>query len=151
MTDLEAPPERREFPPALRNTIAAVVVVGALVGLFFTGRAAVTGNANTSKALPDSVNRLVPDSGAEVLRQSKVGVDVANGYDAYLIINGKEIKTEKQGLTKDLGVGLVQFQPGPDTEIPSLQAEKNCVIAMVYKQVDGPKEAKPVFWCFNAT
>lgn len=129
----------------------AVLIIGALVGLFFTGRWAITGDADTSQSLPDSVDRLIPGSGSEVLKQSKVGLDLATGYDAYLIIDGKEIKTEAQGLTKDLGVGLVQFQPGPQTQVPALNPEKNCVIAMVWKQVDGPKAAQPVSWCFNAS
>ncbi len=79
-----------------------------------------------------------------------MGVDLATGYDAYLIVNGTEIRDESDGLTKDLGLGLVTFQPGAGTPISSLDADKNCVIAMVWARSDGPETAAPVNWCFTA-
>ena len=136
--------------PARRNAIAAVLVAVAVVGLFFTGRAAVTGDSNASQTLPDSVDPLIPTSGSEVLTQSEVGVDLATGYDAYLIINGTEVRGEEDGLVRDQGLGLVKYQPGTGKPIESLAAEKNCVIAMVWPQAEGEEAAEPVSWCFNA-
>ena len=150
MSDTAATDTRPGLSPRMRTAIASVLVVGALAGLFFTARAAVTGDNSTSLALPDSVDRLIPDSGDEVLAQSAVGVDLATGFDAYLIVNGTEIRTEADGLTKDLGLGLVTFQPGESTPIGSLLPEKNCVIAMVWAQSDGEEAAEPVNWCFGA-
>jgi hypothetical protein len=140
---------RRELSPPTRNAIAAVLILAALAGLVLTVQAAVTGDDDTSRALPDSVERLLPESGSEVLTQSTVGVDLAVGYDAYLIINGTEIRDEEGGLFKDMGTGLVTYQPGAG-EIEELEAEKNCVIAMVWDQTEGPKFADPVSWCFTA-
>lgn len=136
--------------PRKRNTIAAVLVVLAIAGLYFTVRLAVTGDNNTSAALPESVDRLIPASGAEVLAQSDVGIDLSIGYDAYLIVNGTEIRSEADGLFKDLGLGLVKFQPGEGKKVESLIPEKNCVIAMVWPQAQGEDAAEPVSWCFNA-
>lgn len=151
--DTGAPEPRLPRPPmapAKRNLIAAVLVAVAMVGLFFTVRLAVTGDANTSAALPDSVDRLIPASGDEVLTQSEVGIDLAVGYDAYLIVNGNEVRSEADGLVKDLGLGLVKFQPGDGKPVESLIPEKNCVIAMVWPQAEGEDSAEPVSWCFNA-
>ncbi|MEZ5350658.1 MAG: hypothetical protein R2714_15885 [Microthrixaceae bacterium] len=159
MADDQAPPRsppaatgtgRPPMQPAARNAIASVLVLVAIVGLVFTVRLAVTGDDNTSDALPDSVDRLIPDSGDEVLAQSSVGVDLAVGFDAYLIVNGTEIRTEADGLTKDLGLGLVTFQPGNGKPVDTLLPEKNCVIAMVWPQTEGEDSAEPVSWCFNA-
>lgn len=136
--------------PAKRNAIAAVLVAVAIVGLYFTVRLAVTGDANTSAALPDSVDRLIPASGAEVLTQAEVGIDLAVGYDAYLILNGTDIRSESDGLFKDLGLGLIKFQPGEGKPVESLIPEKNCVIAMVWPQAEDEDAAEPVSWCFNA-
>lgn len=136
--------------PAARNAIAAVLIAVAIVGLVFTVRMAVTGDGNTSAALPDSVDRLIPASGDEVLTQSEVGVDLAVGFDAYLILNGTEIRTESDGLNKDLGLGTVTFQPDEGRPVESLLPEKNCVIAMVWPQMEGEDAAEPVSWCFNA-
>ncbi len=141
---------RQPMAPAKRNAIAAALIAVAIVGLYFTVRLAVTGESDASAALPDSVDRLIPASGDEVLTQSEVGVDLATGYDAYLIVNGTEIRSEADGLTKDLGLGLVTFSPGEGKPVESLLAERNCVIAMVWPQTDGEDAAEPVSWCFNA-
>ena len=129
----------------------AAVLIGALVLLVVAFRLAVTGQDNTSESLPDFVDRLIPTSGAEVLRQSSVGIDVANGYDGYLVINGVTIATAQDGLVKELGTGLIQFTPGPGRPIESLDADRNCVVAMVWKASEGQGSAKPVSWCFTAT
>ena len=128
-----------------------MLILGALAGLFFTGRWAITGENDSSQALPDSVDRVIPPSGSEVLRQAPVGVDVADGFDAYLIVNGTEIRSAEDGLVKDLGVGLIQFQPGEGRPVESLNTNRNCVIAQVYDQREGPESAQPVSWCFQAT
>ncbi len=146
------PPRTPKPPmaPAKRNTIAVVLIAVAIAGLVVTVRLAVTGESNTSAALPDSVDRLIPESGDEVLAQADVGIDLAVGYDAYLILNGTEIRSADDGLVKDLGLGLVSFQPGPGKKVETLNPEKNCVIAMVWPQTEGEDSAEPVSWCFNA-
>ena len=143
-------PPRRELTPAARNTIAAVVIIAGLVGLFFLDRLAVTGDSKTSQALPESVDRLIPESGDEVLAQNTVGIDLAIGYDAYLVINGTEIRDEDGGLVKDMGTGLITFQPAPGAAVEALQPEQNCVVAMIWDQTVGPKSAEPLRWCFTA-
>jgi hypothetical protein len=127
-----------------------LLLLGALAGLVVTVTLATTGNDATSDATPDFVDRLVPASGSEVLRQASVGIDVANGYDATLIINGEEIRTAEDGLIKDGGSGLITFTPGEGRPVESLQSERNCVTALVWKTTDGEQSAVPVSWCFNA-
>jgi hypothetical protein len=134
-----------------RRIIITVLIVGALAGIFFTGRMAITGDDQTSDALPDSVDRLIPASGSEVLRQAQVGIDVADGFDAYLQVNGVEIRSAEDGLIKDLGTGLILFQPGPGRPVESLNTNQNCVIAFVFDPIEGPSAAQPVSWCFEAT
>ena len=133
-----------------RRILITLLLVGVVAGIVVTGRMAVTGTGSTSDALPDSVERLIPGSGAQALRQAQVGIDVADGYDAYLQINGVTIQTAEDGLLKD-GTGLVQFQPGPDRPIESLNPGQNCVTAFVWDQLEGQATAEPVAWCFDAT
>ena len=142
--------KRGGLSPRSRNLIAAAVILVALAGLVLTARMAVTGDDSTSLALPDSVDRLIPASGDEVLSQSAIGVDLATGFDAYLIINGTEIRSEDDGLERELGLGTVTFQPGVGKTIEALQPDKNCVIAMIWAQKDGPDTAEPLSWCFTA-
>jgi hypothetical protein len=142
---------RFELDPRVRNTIMALLIIGALVGIFFVGRFAVTGADSTSENLPDAVDSLVPASGSEVLRQSQVGINLAEGYDAYLIINGTEIRTAEDGLIRDLGTGQILYQPGPDKPVETLNSGKNCIIAQVWDVLKTQSTAEPVSWCFDAT
>lgn len=133
-----------------RRILIALLLLGVVAGIYLTGRLAVTGTDSTSDALPDSVERLIPASGAQALRQTQVGIDLADGYDASLQINGVAIRTTDDGLIKD-GTGFVQFQPGPGLAIETLNQGQNCVTALVWDQLEGEATAEPVAWCFNAT
>ena len=127
-----------------------VLVLGALTGLVLTTRAAVTGSDPTRDALTDSVLELFPAPDSEVLAQSRVGIKVQPGYDGYLVVNGAEVRTSEEGLRKDLGSGTIDFQPGPNAVLQSLNPERNCVTAVIWKQSEGPKASRPIPWCFNA-
>lgn len=150
-----APPARsgrpERIPRRVQTAIAVVVLLAALVGLVVTVRSATTGSDRASDSLPDFVDRLIPESGTEVLRQGAVGIDVAAGYDAELVINGTAVPEGSDGLTKDLGTGLIRFVPGPDRVIDTLLPERNCVLANVWPQSQGRGAAEPVSWCFTAS
>ncbi len=134
-----------------RKGIITFLILGALVGIFFTGKSATTGMDSTSQNLPNSVERLLPASGDEVLRQAQVGLDLAQGYKATLSINGTEIRTAEDGLITDLGTGQVLYQPGPGKALKTLNSGQNCVIAMVWDELKLESTATPVSWCFDAT
>jgi hypothetical protein len=154
MSDTETPPVPRIRPGPkdwVRKIFISFLIVGALVGIFFTGKNATTGMDNTSQNLPNSVERLLPASGDEVLRQAQVGLDLADGYKATLTINGTEIRSAEDGLITDLGTGQVLYQPGPDKPVESLNSGQNCVIAMVWDELELESTAVPVSWCFDAT
>lgn len=149
-----APParkERRELPDRWAYSIMALLIVGSLVGIVVAVMLASTGGDRTSEVLPEYVDRLEPTSGSHILSQSTVGVDVAEGYDAYLIIDGKEIKTQADGLIRQPNKGIVQYTPGEGRPVESLPSGRNCVTAMVWEITDGPKTAKPTNWCFEVT
>jgi hypothetical protein len=142
---------RRELPDRWAYLIMGLLVVGALAGLVIAVMLASTGGDRTSEALPEYVDRLVPASGSEILSQSTVGIDIAAGYDAFLIVDGKEIKTSADGLVKQLGTGLVQFTPGEGRPVTALPSGRNCMTAMVWEAVDGERTAQPTNWCFDVT
>ncbi len=81
--------QRRELPDRWAYTIMAVLVIGALAGIVVAVMVASTGGDRTSETLPDYVDRLIPASGSEILSQATIGIDIAAGYDAYLIVDGK--------------------------------------------------------------
>ena len=101
------------------------------------------------------LEQLVPSSGAEVPVQSQVGIDLATGYDAYLIINDVQVDNvvtdpNADGLLKTLTVGRVDYTPMEGHRIETLLPGENCVTALIWKQEDGKDSAKPLRWCFTA-
>jgi len=142
--------------PIQVKAILGVLVVAMIAIIVFVNNEAVTGSDQTSFSKPDYVERLIPESGSDVLRQATIGVDLAEGYDAYLVINGVTINnmvTEQNddGLRKAPSLGTVEYVPGPTHRIKALNAPKQCVDAWVWKKLDGPSTAKQVNWCFQVT
>jgi hypothetical protein len=134
--------------------IAAVALAAGLAVYAYQNGA--VGNDATSESKPTSVERLIPASGSNVLRQDEVGIDLAVGYDATLTINGTTISNlldqdHTDGLQKNLAIGLITYAPGPGKRVEKLASGRNCVIANVWKPSEGESSAKPVEWCFNAT
>jgi len=140
-----------------RGVIA--LLLAAVVGLMVViVNNAVTGNDSVSSVRPASIDRLIPASGAQILRQGQVGVDLAVGYDAYLIVNGVEIRNQAteddpDGLVKSLTSDgyTITYAPGPGKRVESLVPDTNRVTAMVWRQADGPSTATPTYWTFTAT
>lgn len=132
-----------------------ILICGGL--LIWVVQSAVTGDENTSESKPAFVERLIPESGSQVLAQTTVGIDLSVDYDATLTINGVTVDTvvdriEGNGLHKVPELGLVEFQPGPGKIIESLRkGERNNVIALVWKRSDSQATAQPVAWTFNVT
>lgn len=142
---------RRELSDRWAYTIMALLVLVAVAGIVSAVMVASTGGDRASETLPESVERLIPASGSEILAQSTVGIDVAQGYDAYLIVDGNEISEGTDGLVRQTGTGLVQFTPGEGRPVTELPSGRNCMTAMVWKATDGQNTAKPVNWCFDVT
>lgn len=127
-----------------------------VVGSVFAYQNAVTGSTQASESLPDYVERLIPESGSEVLSQSDVGIDLATGYDAYLVIDGEVIDNEvtpadPDGLFKVADTQLIQYTPGPDKRVESLTGPDQCVDAFIWKVRDGRETAKQFNWCFGVS
>ena len=141
--------------PNLRR--AVIIVVLGFVGylLWYVNGNAVTGDQSTSMSKPSYVLRLIPASGAGVPVQDRVGIDLSSGYDAYLDLNGLEIRNvvidpTADGLVRS-GTGTISYQPAEGHRIERLDSGENCVTAFVWKQEEGRGTASPLRWCFTAT
>ena len=128
-----------------------------MIGLIYVAlRDGVSGDEATSNNLPAGVDRLIPTSGSNVLSQSTVGIDLAAGYDAYLIINDVEVRElatrdNEDGLVKIPTQNIVQYSPAQTHRITELAAPRSCVIAMVYRTGKEATTPEPVSWCFTVT
>lgn len=134
-----------------------VVLVAAMVAIFgYIVDNAVTGPDATSLSSPDYVERLIPASGSEVLSQATVGIDLAEGYDAFLVLNGQRIDNpattrNPDGLVKVEAQGTVEYDPAPGKRVERLESPRQCVDAWVWRKVDGPESAQQLNWCFKVS
>ncbi len=124
---------------ALMGTVA--ILLALLLADTDDNDVSVTGNA--------VVDELIPPRNAEVLAQETVGIDLAIGYDARLVVNGVAIPREQIRHLPNLN--RFTFRPGQDKAIERLQAEQNCVQATYWRQEVGPDDADTISWCFTAS
>jgi hypothetical protein len=104
----------------------------------------------TVSAAPDVVEHLVPPAGSEQLRQSEIGIDLAAGYEAALIVSGIEIPMDQLRLVPEQN--QVFFTPGEGKVIEELEGGQVCVTAVVWKSAVGRgSQDQPFRWCFDVT
>jgi hypothetical protein len=120
------------------------LAVAAMAIAISNGRTAPTAQADRSEA----IDAFVPNQGADVLRQSTVGIDVADGYQARLVVNGVNIPDDQ--LSGDRGLGQYFFTPGPGLVLESLSGGQNCVLATYWLAAESPDRGQTVRWCFSA-
>ena len=98
-----------------------------------------------------------------MLRQSKVGIDLAPGHAAELEINGvpippdqvnvfrdeadPEASSEQQG-GFDSTLNRFEYQPLEGRAVPELKGDENCVVATFWPLSD-PGDTETVEWCFT--
>lgn len=138
---------RRWSPKRLYPAFGAVIAI-ALGLVVYAASNAATGNEATSRSLPDHVERLIPESGTEVLAQSMIGIDLEVGYTAELVLNGTTLSTS-DGVLVNEELATVTFKPTSNSTIERLDPEENCVEARVRPVGDASVAPSPVFWCFT--
>lgn len=96
-----------------------------------------------------AIDALIPSAGAEILSQDRVGVDLADGWQGSLSVNGRLIPSNE--IEADSGLNLIVFQPGPGKKIERLDTT-NCAEIVFWRILEGPDTAPPAIrWCFSAT
>jgi hypothetical protein len=130
-----------------RKIAVGVLLVGALgafVYAFSLGRGTTDEIATTG-----SVEQLVPPQGAQVLRQSEIGIDLAPEWTGVLQINGIEIPEDQ--LRRVPAQNQVFFTPGPGREIEELPPGQVDVVALIWRPVAGESrdDADTVRWTFS--
>jgi hypothetical protein len=123
----------------------------AAAALYAGVRATETGDDAVVSSRPDVVEQIIPRRGAEALRQSEIGIDLAAGYEGGLILNGTTIPTDELRLVPEQN--QVFFAPAPGHTFEALPSGQNCVTAVVWKSADGPGTPSDLTfsWCFDIT
>lgn len=131
----------------VRRFLTGALLVAALAGFvyaFSLGRGS-TDVAPTRAA----VEVLVPPQGAQVPRQSEIGIDLAPEWTGVLQINGVEIPEDQ--LRRVPAQNQVFFTPGPGQEIEELPPGAVEVVALIWRPVAGETrdDADTVRWTFR--
>ncbi|MGQ0430831.1 MAG: hypothetical protein ACT452_00325 [Microthrixaceae bacterium] len=134
----------------LAVTAAVLLAVGALAaGIMATE----TGDGDTVlvNGRPDVVERYIPRGGDEALQQAEIGIDLAPGHEAALILNGVSIPTDELRIVREQN--QVFFAPGAGRTFAALPSGRNCVTAIVWRSADGRGTPSDLSfpWCFDVT
>jgi hypothetical protein len=98
---------------------------------------------------PD-IEQLIPRKGAQTQRQSEIGIDLAPGYEAALIVDGTTIPDDQ--LRRVPAQNELFFIPGDGKVIDELEAGQVCVTAIIWKSAVGRGVSdQPFQWCFKTT
>ena len=128
----------------------ALVVAAAAMWVAFASTNTEQENPAAVSAAPNVVEHLVPPAGSEQLRQSEIGIDLAAGYDAELIVDGVAIPRDELRLVPEQN--QVFFTPGEGKAIEELEGGQVCVTALVWKSSVGRgAQDQPFQWCFDVT
>ena len=142
--------------PIRVKAMLAVLVVLMVIGTVVALNLGVSGDQDASLSKPAGVERYIPESGSHNLSQSTVGIDLADGYEGYLIVENVAIdnpadEQHPDGLMITPGQQIFQYSPGPGRRVTKLSSPTACVTAMIWKAKDGRATAKPAAWCFKTT
>jgi hypothetical protein len=97
-----------------------------------------------------AVEHLVPADGSpNVVRQARIGIDLAPGWTGVLRINGLEVPEDQ--LDRNEPLNQVFFTPGEGKEIEHLQAGPVVVQALIWRSGFGETrdDARLVTWQFR--
>ena len=133
----------------IRRVVLSLLVVAGFGMFWLAGHNGLSGKV-PPLATDSAVEALVPSDGSpNVLRQSEIGIDLADGWVATLAINGRDIPDDQLRINAPLNQYF--FTPGPGKEIETLNAGTVIVVANIWKPVDGEtrKDARQVIWRFR--
>ena len=162
MVDLRAKLQRLDRKLLLASLAIAVGVVLIAVGLLRS----VSGDEVTQ--LPDAIDGITPAPDAEqVLQQTQVVVDLAEGFEAELTVDGVALQTIRldelapvdiepgeqievpPGAVFEPGNGTLTFTPAEGTAIETFDPGSHTVTVTYWRSSDGRDTARSYGWTFE--
>ena len=165
---MESPPTSRRGLTRIDRKLA-VASLAIAVGLVLIGWAIVSGvTGDEVTKLPDAIEQTAPVPDAvQVLAQSQVIVDLAEGYEGRLVVDGVEFPTMRlEELTNDnvepgeqveIPAGVVfepgndtlTFTPGPGIELEAFDEGAHRATVIYWPVERGEGAARSYSWTFN--
>lgn len=159
----ERPGRRRRVDRKL--LLASVVIALGLVLIGLGVLRSVSGEEVTE--LPDAIQSISPAPDAEqVLQQTQVVIDLLEGYEGALTIDGVELPTFRldevplgvepgeqievpPGAVFEPGNGTLSFSPGQGSGIDSFEPGRHTVTVTYWRIEEGPDTARTYRWAFE--
>ena len=130
--------------------IVALLVAAASLYLAFA-----TGREEEPVVRRGAITRVFPKPGAVVLRQEPIGVELAFGYRASILVDGRPIPDDQLDVVQ--GINRVSFTPGDGKEIEQLDEGRHCASVEFGLSTTTTAENTTVTampetysWCFSA-
>jgi hypothetical protein len=161
---IEPTPSRRSFDWKL--WIACLPIAAGVLLIAYGLATSITGDEVTK--LPAAIESISPPpDAAQVLAQSNIVVDLNEGYEGRLTIDGIEFPTRRleefssanvePGTQIDIPAGVLfepgndtlTFTPGPDIEITRFDEGTHTVRVVYWRATVGEQEARSYNWVFN--
>ncbi len=152
---------RRRFDPKL--FLASLGIAAALVLIVWGVSTSVTGDE--AQNLPEAIESITPvRDAAQVPSQTEVFVDLLEGYEASLTVDGIELETIRldelavpdgqQAPTPTTAVyepgnATIRFAPAEGAPIESFAPGSHTATVVYWKSVDGPGAARSFTWSFD--
>ena len=131
-----------------RIVIAALLIVA---GGMVWYSASIKGEPAPPTLTDSAVEQLVPARDTPTaIRQAEIGIDLAPGWDADLVINGVDVPQDEERNNEPLS--QVYFQPGEGKTIEALAPGEVTVTAIIWRPVDGQTResgSRSVTWSFR--
>ncbi len=146
-----------------RKTLLASLPLALGLALVIGGFVAAQSSDNAPGIDNPAIEQLYPDDGSLVLRQSEVGVDLADGYTGELAIDGRTLPTERVEpiavpvasvppilVTRyDPGVNTLLYLPQGGAPIEEFEPGEHTVRLTYWPEVEGRQAAKVYSWTFR--
>jgi hypothetical protein len=147
-----APETNGSSPPPLYSTrfkILASALLALAAGAFVAAYLSTSGDDGGAASGSNGafVERLLPGRDTQLVQQGTVGIDLAPGWEASLVIDGVAIPDDDVDVTASLS--LVQFTPGQGKIMKTLPVGNICAQATVFQTSTGPQQSRLVSWCFD--
>ncbi len=132
--------------------LGVIAVLGLGIGLLVTAAlyGASDDNDITISGNP-AIDDLIPARESEILRRDKVGIDLAEGYEAALTLlaGGREIPVPSDQLDQNFqGLGEFTYKPADGKVLEFFPPQSNCVTA-TYWPIEDREDVQSITWCFE--
>lgn len=149
------------FPSSMPTPVRAALVactVGAVAIFVFAYRANSDPSENTGCNQPAAIEVLYPRCNTQAFSQAQVGVDLAPGYTAELVLNGVPIppdqvanRAAQNAVDTKIAPDLFLFAPGSGKAVEELKPGINTVTVFYRKLSENESTTKTFEWSFNAS